>query len=245
MEKKKFFLALTIIDTVTNLVEIVLLDKKSAANVALQFQNTWLARYPRPIHLIYDQGSEFTGAAFQQMLYRTHINGRPITVKNPQANSICERMHQAVGNSLRVMTTYNPPQIIEDANQLVDTAIANAIFAARSSLHSGLQTTPGGLAFGRDMILDIPLIADLEFIQQNRQQLIDQRLIKQNLKRFSYDYIIGEKVLKLIYKPDKLQPRAEGPYLIEQVHTNGTLTIRLNPYTIERINIRRVKPYRE
>ena len=95
------------------------------------------------------------------------------------------------------------------------------------------------------MILDIPLIADLEFIRQNWQQLIDQRLIKQNQRRFSHDYIIGEKILKLIYKPDKLQPRAEGPYLIEQVHTDGTLTIRLNPCTIERINIHRVKPYRE
>ena len=44
------------------------------------------------------------------------------------------------------------------------------------------------------MILDIPLIADLEFIRQNQQQLIDQQLIKQNLKRFLYDYIIGEKI---------------------------------------------------
>ena len=55
------FLALTIIDTVTNLVELVRLDNKTSAHVALQFQNTWLARYPRPMFCIHDQGGEFTG----------------------------------------------------------------------------------------------------------------------------------------------------------------------------------------
>ena len=81
-------------------------------------------------------------------------------------------------------------------------------------------------------------------IQEKRQQLIDSRLVQENRKRFSYDYAEGEEVLKLIYKPNKLQPRAEGPYKIERVHTNGTLTIRLRPYVTERISIRRVKPYR-
>ena len=53
------FSALTIIDTVTNLVEIVRLDNHSAAHVALHFENTWLSRYPKSISCIYNQGSEF------------------------------------------------------------------------------------------------------------------------------------------------------------------------------------------
>ena len=93
------------------------------------------------------------------------------------------------------------------------------------------------------MILDIPVIADWLTIQQNRQQLIDQRLIAANHKKFSYDYHIGDEVLKLNYQPDKLSPKATGPYPIEAVHANGTLTIRINENTIERINIRRCRPY--
>ena len=143
-----------------------------------------------------------------------------------------------------MLSTLNPPAGVASAQQLVDTAIANAVFAARATVHSALQTTPGGLAFGRDMVLDIPLIADLELIRQKRQQLIDNRLIAANRQRFSYDYSIGDEVLKLVYKPNKLEPRATGPYTIQQVHTNGTLTIRLSPTVIERISIRRVKPYR-
>ena len=94
------------------------------------------------------------------------------------------------------------------------------------------------------MFLDIPLVTDLVAIHQNRQQLINQRLIAANRKRFSYDYAVGEEVLKLVPRPGKMDARAEGPYPIERVHANGTLTIRLNPRVIERINIRRVKPYR-
>ena len=126
----------------------------------------------------------------------------------------------------------------------MDTALANCLFATRTALHSSLKASPGSLAFGRDMILDIPLIADWQLIRERRQQLIDQRLIAANRKRFSYDYHIGDEVLKLTFNPDKLEQRASGPYRVETVHTNGTLTIRLSPHTIERISIRRVKPFR-
>ena len=93
------------------------------------------------------------------------------------------------------------------------------------------------------MILNIPVVTDLLLLQEHRQQLIDQRLIDANKRRFSYDYQIGEEVLKLVYHPKKLDPRAKGPYRIKRVHANGTLTIRLAPTTVERISLRRVKPY--
>ena len=50
-------------------------------------------------------------------------------------------------------------------------------------------------------------------------------------------------VMKIAFKPDKLDARNLGPYTVEQVHTNGTVTIRLNPHTTERLSIRRLKPY--
>ena len=153
-------------------------------------------------------------------------------------------MHQVVGNALRVFSSVQPPQNLESAQQLVDMALANAMYATRAAIHGALQTTPGAIAFSRDMVLDIPLIADLHALREQRQQLIDERLVTANRKRFSYDYRVGDQVLKLAYKPNKLSPRAEGPYSIETVHQNGTLTIRLNPTTLERLSIRRVKPYR-
>jgi len=244
-DTKVSFRALTIIDPVTNLTEIVRIQNKSAAHVAQLFEQAWLARYPMPQDIIYDQGTEFTGQHFQQMCHRNNITTHPISSKNPQANAVCERMHQTVGNSLRTLQTLNPPAGIQEAASLVDAAIAEAIFAHRASYSEALGSTPGAVAFGRDMILNIPVIADLISIRNRRQHLIDERLIKANRRRFAYDYAVGEQVLKLVYKPNKLQPRAEGPYPITRVHTNGTVTIRISPQVIERINIRRVKPYRQ
>jgi aspartate carbamoyltransferase regulatory subunit len=88
------------------------------------------------------------------------------------------------------------------------------------------------------MILNLSLIADLQILQKRRQQLIDECLICANRSCFSHDYPHeGEKVLKLIYKPDKLQPKAEGPYCVHQVHMNGsTVTIQKNTHTIERFD---------
>jgi hypothetical protein len=88
----------------------------------------------------------------------------------------------------------NLPAGITYANQLVDTVIANAMYATCATVHSAFKTTPGAMAFRRDMLLDIPLIADLQSVQTRWQQLINDRLILANRKRYSYDYTIGEEV---------------------------------------------------
>jgi hypothetical protein len=48
--------------------------------------------------------------------------------------------------------------------------------------------------------------------------------------RISHDYQPGEEVLILTYNPTKLQERASGPFVIEQVHMNGTVMIRRNAH---------------
>ena len=129
------------------------------------------------------------------------------------------------------------------AGELVDSALATASHAMRVNIHLGLRNSPGALAFGRDMFLNVPLIADWFAISQHRKQRVNESLRRQNQKRHSFDYIQGHRVLKKIHKPTKLGERNEGPFQINQVNANGTLTIQLRPGLFERINIRRVKPY--
>jgi hypothetical protein len=54
---------------------------------------------------------------------------------------------------------------------------------------------------------------------------------------------MNQEVLKLEYKPNKLAPRATSPYWITSVHTNGTVTIQLTPYTRQQISIRNIKSF--
>ena len=67
------FKALTCIDPVTNLVELVRITNKTMGHVAEQFENSWLSRYPRPNRHVHDNGKEFVGWKFLRLLARMGI----------------------------------------------------------------------------------------------------------------------------------------------------------------------------
>ena len=90
--------------------------------------------------------------------------------------------------------------------------LATASYALRIAVHNTMRVSPGALVFHRDMLLDVPLIVDLEMLRQQRQVKIDERLRRENLKRISHDYQPGQYAYILTYKPKKLQPRMHGPY---------------------------------
>ncbi|KAL7568790.1 hypothetical protein ACA910_007210 [Epithemia clementina (nom. ined.)] len=200
------FHALTMIDTVTNFPEVTWIDNKSTAPVGQKFENEWLSRYPRPMVCIYDQGNKFLGFCFQQVLHQYNITPRVLTVKNPQSNAVLERLHQTISSTLRTRIHANPPADQLQAELLVDTVLQHAAYAVRATIHTTLEATPGSLVFHRDMILNIPMVADLIDITSRRQQLIDQQTIEENCKRIMHDYQPNDGVLVLAYKPDKELP---------------------------------------
>ena len=88
--------ALTAIETVMNLVEIVRRDKKTSEHITARFVQSWMAKYPWPKRHVHDNGGEFVGWEFQQFLDKCNVKDVPTTSQNPQVNSICEQMHQSV-----------------------------------------------------------------------------------------------------------------------------------------------------
>ena len=246
--QKYTFHALTMIDTDTNLPEAVRIRNKTSRHISMLFENTWLSRYPRPVDCIYDRGSEFIGFEFQNTLQRYNINPKQITTKNPQANAICERMHQTMANQLRAITRQNPPQDLEQAQMLVDTMLSNTVYALRASINTSLNAAPGSIVFGRDMILNLPFVTDIANIRNRRQALVDKSNARENAHRYDFNYQVGQWVTiraDLHQTVARLQPRFIGPFQIVQVHVNGTVTIRKRPHVLERINIRRIQPYRQ
>ena len=104
------FNALTAIYTVPNLVEIVRIYKKTSEHITARFAQSWMARYPWPKRYVHDNGGEFVDWEFQQFLDKCNVKDVPTTSRNPQANSICERIHQSVGNILRTLLHGDPPE---------------------------------------------------------------------------------------------------------------------------------------
>ena len=108
-----------------------------------------------------------------------------------------------------------------------------------------LGSSPESLVFDKDMFLQGPLIADWTAITMKQEHLVNENLMCENRCQRQYDYQPLQKVLKKNTNPRKLGERTSGPYLIEQAHTNGTITIQLNDSPSEQINIRRFKWYKE
>ena len=89
---------------------------------------------------------------------------------------------------------------------------------------------------------------DWNQLLKHRQGLINQSNMKENMRRQTHDYAVNDLVLILNKEVPrgKLSPSTlpEGPWRIQQVYTNGTVTIIRNSY-MERMNIRHLRPYFE
>ena len=182
----------------------------------------------------------------KRVLKRANIKSVSTSTYNPTANSVCERMHQTMGNILRTLLHgRDSPANLNETNELIDEALSICSHALRTSVHTTLGSSPGALVFNRDMFLNIPLMADWHAITTKREHVINENLRRMNKKRRRHDYIVGQKVFKLLIDPTKLGERTMGPYKIDRVHVNGTLTIELRPGVLERISIRRIMPFRE
>jgi len=233
--------AMTFVDPATGWFEIAEIPDKTSARISQIFNSTWLARYPRPRKVIFDNGNEFK-KDFLPLLKDFSIKPTPTTIKNPQANAILERVHQVLGDMLR---TKNLQQYDFDALDPWNDILASVAWAIRSTHHSTLKASPAQLVFNRDMLLNVKFIADWEMIRLRKQEDVDKNNARENSLRVDHDYHIGDKVLVTdqdIHR--KLNCPTKGPYNIIQIYTNGTVRVQRGAVT-ERINIRRCTPYTE
>jgi hypothetical protein len=113
------FCALTIIDLVTHLIEIVRVNNTTTATVAAHFGNAWFTRYP------------------------TRLDCYTVTTYN-----LVARQRRITSKCIHcVLRQCNPSRGLNDADALVDATLANAMYAMRSSFHSGLRTAPWSVSF--------------------------------------------------------------------------------------------------
>lgn len=128
---------LTIIDHSTRWCELIGITALSAEATVDAFEQNWLCRYPRPSIVITDNGTNFISDDFRILLKGYGIVHAPIPAYHPQANGITERIHQLVGDGLRI----NPPVDFHASLQQI-------AWAYRSSYHRILDASPAELVFG-------------------------------------------------------------------------------------------------
>ncbi len=120
----------------------------------------------------------------------------------------------------------------------IDTFIDNAAWAIRSTYHMVLKASPGAAIFGRNMLFDVPFLADWKQNGEYRQRQTDCSNERENKTSVHFDYKVGDKVL--ICK-DGILCKAESRWIKESwtittVHTNGISGFNAEPNRKELIS---------
>jgi hypothetical protein len=148
------------------------------------------------------------------------VKAKPITVRNPQANAIVERVHQVIGD---IICTFELENNYLDDNDPWKGILSATAFAVRSTFHTTLQNTPGQLVFVGDMILNVKHEANWEYIPARKQNIILKNNKAENAKRIPHTYNIRDKVLLKRGTENKYETPYQGPFPIAQVNENGTV----------------------
>ena len=99
------------------------------------------------------------------------VPSNSISVRNPQANTIMERVHQTIGNIIR---TFKIQEMDLDNENPWRGILSSTMFAIQSMVYTIMQHTTSQLVFGRDSILNINQEANWQLIKHCKQVLINK-----------------------------------------------------------------------
>ena len=92
----------------------------------------------------HDNGEEFNGWEFQALLHSLSIKDVPTASCNQAANGIVECIHKTVGDILHsYIHSNNQARTLNDAKKVVDIALATALYAIQTNIHSATGYLPG------------------------------------------------------------------------------------------------------
>ena len=90
-------------------------------------------------------------------------------------------------SSINIQDTFTP--------QMVDKLLTNIAWVVHSTYHMVLNIMSGAVIFSRDVLFDIPCIADWNQIGKCRQSFVDQSCAKTNKFWIDFDYPMAKVLL--------------------------------------------------
>jgi hypothetical protein len=155
------------------------------------------------------------------------VKPKPTSIKIPQANALLEQIHQVV---MTMICTSEINMADSVAPSDIYAVLTKASWAIRSTYHMVLKASPGAAIFGRDILFNIPCIADWKKIGDYRQHQTDLNNKRENKKCDDYDYKVGDKILivkdGIIHKAES--PKEKEPWTITNKEVlAGLLMIKL------------------
>jgi hypothetical protein len=91
---------LTMVDACTQLADATDLLNSTAKHAEWKFDQVWPCSKPRPQIIVHNNGTEFTGTEFQEMLSSYNIEAKQTTVKKPTAKSLVKQIYLTLEDQL-------------------------------------------------------------------------------------------------------------------------------------------------
>jgi len=196
--------SLSTVDELSRWLEVKSILEKSSANIAELVDTQWFCRCPRPLYYIHDNGTEFTGREFGELLKSYGIKGEQSTLKNPQTNAIIERVYLVLGEMCRAQYILefekNEEKHVHEKLRRVMQSIA---FAIRTTTHSTSGHSPAEMVFSKDMIIHTKSIMDWDIVRKRYREDQIRNNKRENRYRIPHNYRIGDKVLVITKVMDR------------------------------------------
>jgi hypothetical protein len=259
------------VDYVSKWVEAIP-TKSMESKVVLEFlRSNILSRFGVPRAIISDQGTQFTGRAFEKLMGEYRVTHKVSTSYHPQTNGQAELANREIKRILE--------KTVGVTRKDWATRLTNALWAYRTAYKTVLGASPYRLVYGKACHLPIELekkaywaiqkvnlnlskagenrklqLCELEELRNDAYE--NARIYKAKVKAYHDENIqrktfsVGQKVLlynsRLHLFPGKLRSRWDGPYVVVNVYPNGSVDVRgITDETIFKVNGQRLKPYLE
>ena len=164
---------LTAVDRFTRWPIAVPLVDISAESICDAFAHGWVSSFGVPASITTDRGSQFSSAIWTQLMSAWGIKSHYTTSYHPEANSLVERMHRRLKESLLALG--------HDAPQDWFWRLPCSLLALRTTLKPDVGASPADLVYGEGLTIPGTMLpthppAEDQLHQQQRQTLNDLRL---------------------------------------------------------------------
>lgn len=221
--------------------------KKQSAKAAIEMVKSIILQFGLPEEITTDNGTEFDSYEFINFLKANLIQHNQTSPYHPRSNGLVERFHQTLISSVRKLVSPN-------SQNTWDEILEQALFGYRVSKNSTLGKSPYFLVHGIEPRLPhnprffgpVPPISSQEAELLYRKRNIDSK--KLNIARqeaiksanekaerraaqsentyVEQNFKEGDLVLRRFEdRLTKLHPRWDGPFVIQDIHPNGSCVL--------------------
>jgi transposase InsO family protein len=159
------FSILTMIDHATKYSDAHVVREATAGTVWRRFYIHWICRFGVPVEVLTDNGPSFVSEMFEANCRGLGIRVLHSAPYHPQGNGVIEAFHNFLKRGLSAQINTNID---------IKVAIANALFAFRSTPHPAVKDSPYRLLTGLDMTLpSMNAWQQLDFSQSNSKERLE------------------------------------------------------------------------